>query len=128
VQDAVAPEYIGNYTGTRFANRAVDWISQHQSRYGDAPFFMYLALHNTHAPLEALPEFEQLYANDTWADRRKYYAMVSTVDSSVANVTEALRSQGLFNNTLLVWMTDNGSPGFCFRLVSCVHSASAVAS
>ena len=40
--------------------------------------------------------------------KRAYYAMVSTVDSSLSNVTEALKEMGLWNNTLLIWATDNG--------------------
>ena len=107
----MAPSKIGEYTATRITGRAVDWISTHKKNFGDTPFFLYLALHNTHAPLESLPQFEKMYANITFARKRQYYAMVSTVDSSVQNVTDALRSEGLFDNTLVVWMTDNGAPG-----------------
>ena len=36
--------------------------------------------------------------------------MVSVVDESVRNVTEALRRRGMWNDSLVVWTTDNGSP------------------
>ena len=36
--------------------------------------------------------------------------MVSVVDESVRNVTDALVEAGMWNDTLLVWTTDNGSP------------------
>lgn len=42
--------------------------------------------------------------------RNTFNAMVSVVDSTVANVTEALRETGMWNNTLFIWATDNGSP------------------
>ena len=72
---------------------------------------MYWALHNTHAPLEAPRRFLDLYprfANDT--RKQALSAMVSVVDEAVANVTDALRRTGMWETTLLIWTTDNGSP------------------
>lgn len=60
---------------------------------------------------QALPDFLDEYPNISFATQQAYYAMVSTVDSSVRNVTEALKAAGLWNNTLLVWATDNGASG-----------------
>jgi arylsulfatase A-like enzyme len=42
--------------------------------------------------------------------RNTFYGMMSVVDETVANVTAALKRRGMWNNTLLVWTTDNGSP------------------
>ena len=39
-----------------------------------------------------------------------FSAMVSVVDESVKNVTNALKSRELWGSTLFVWTTDNGSP------------------
>ena len=36
--------------------------------------------------------------------------MVSYVDETTKNVTNTLRSAGMWDNTLFVWTTDNGSP------------------
>ena len=36
--------------------------------------------------------------------------MVSTVDETAKNVTDALRATGMWETTLFVWSTDNGSP------------------
>lgn len=46
--------------------------------------------------------------------------MVSTVDSSVKNVTDALKIAGLWNNTLLFWATDNGKSLLHSRIASCM--------
>ena len=110
--DAPAPQLLGNYTATRFTDAAVEHVREHRARYGaDTPFFLYLALHNTHAPLQSLPEFADMYANVSFRPQREYYAMMSTVDASVANVTAALKAQsGMWDNTIFVWMTDNGAP------------------
>jgi len=45
----------------------------------------------------------------TFNDTKKnvFSAMVSAVDEAVANITAALKETGQWNNTLMVWMTDN---------------------
>ena len=71
----------------------------------------YLALHNTHGPIEAPPEWEALYSKRlSFPKQITFDAMVSVVDSTVGNVTAALKQAGLWENTLFVWTTDNGSP------------------
>ena len=105
-----APETIGEYTGTRFTASAVAYLEQHGAKHPGAPLFLYAALHNTHAPLQALPEYLALYPNVSFAVQRHYYAMMSTVDESVGNITRALKSLGLWNNSLVVVHTDNGAP------------------
>ena len=73
--------------------------------------FLYFAIHNTHNPTEAPVRFQQLYSNfASWPTRQVFNAMVSTVDETALNVTEALRRAGLWQETLFVWSTDNGSP------------------
>merc|ERR1711879_616555 len=73
---------------------------------------MYLALHNTHAPIEAPARFVSMYNFSADEGKRKnvFFAMVSVVDETVKNVTAALKEKGMWNDTLLVWSTDNGSP------------------
>ena len=112
VEGAPAPQLAGEYTGTRFSDAAVEHVRDHRAKFGaDTPLFLYLALHNTHAPLESLPQFVAPYANVTFKPQREYYAMMSTVDSAVANLTAAIKAQpGMWENTVFVWMTDNGAP------------------
>lgn len=67
------------------------------------------ALHNTHGPIEAPPEYEALYMySDT--KRNTFDAMVSVVDRTVKNVTNALKDSNMWHNCLFIWTTDNGSP------------------
>lgn len=44
--------------------------------------------------------------------RRKYAAMVSTVDEAVRNVTYALRKYGYYRNSVIIYSTDNGAQPF----------------
>lgn len=98
-----------HYNGYTFTQRAVELIHAHASKGGDAPFFLYYALHNTHAPIEAPAKYVDLY-NFSLEKRNHFDAMVSVVDSAVANVTQALKATGMWADTFFVWATDNGSP------------------
>ena len=74
------------------------------------PFFIYWAIHNTHAPIESPARFQTQYAHFGDSLKQTFTGMVSVVDESVKNVTDALKSTGAWKTTLFVWTTDNGSP------------------
>ena len=107
IDNATSPQAVGTYTATRFADAAVDYITHHPPA---SPLFLYLALHNTHAPLEAEPQDLALYQNISWKKQQTYYAMTSAVDRTVGRVVAALKAKGMWENSLLVWTTDNGCP------------------
>lgn len=100
----------GTYTGESFSAEAVRVVAQHDAT---VPLFMYLALHNTHAPLEAPWPYVAPFAA-RWPDdvkrRATFCGMVSFVDETVGNLTAALKARGMWENTFFVWTTDNGSP------------------
>lgn len=78
---------------------------------GDAGLFMYLAWHNTHAPLECPSEWEYpaLPAyNNSFGKRMTFNCMCQILDDGVGNVTAALRAGGLWSSTLMLFSADNG--------------------
>lgn len=97
-----------NYNGYNFPAEAVRLIQAHNK---SMPFFLYFALHNTHSPFQAPARFQELYKTQSdWPLEQTFNAMVSVVDESCGNVTEALKTNGMWENTVLVWLTDNGAP------------------
>ena len=52
----------------------------------------------------------ELYPESWYLDRRQYAAMCSFWDSSIGNITNALKSKGIWDNTLFVFSSDNGGP------------------
>ncbi|MGJ8669301.1 MAG: sulfatase-like hydrolase/transferase [Oceanococcus sp.] len=94
------PGYItDNYT-----DEAIKVIEQNRNR----PFFLYLAQWAVHTPLQALKaDYDAL---DHIEDHRLrvYAAMVRSLDRSVGRVLEALRANGLEENTLVIFSSDNG--------------------
>jgi arylsulfatase A-like enzyme len=95
-----------HYLTTEFGNEAVKFIDNNSSQ----PFFLYLAFNAVHAPLQAPPEIEARFANIKDPRRKSYAAMTSAMDDEIGHVLDALHRHGLENNTLVVYISDNGSP------------------
>lgn len=102
------PAIKGQYNAFRFTAAATGAILAHNA--SAAPLFLYVALQNTHAPIEADASFSALYPHETYKTRRDFSGMLSAVDSSVANITAALKAAGMWDDTLLLWVSDNGTP------------------
>ena len=43
-------------------------------------------------------------------DRRTYLGMVTAMDDVVGNVTESLKRAGMYDNSVIIWFSDNGGP------------------
>ena len=92
------------------ANAAVNFIGENKDR----PFFIYLCHWDVHTPIRARKEVVAKYSkkleDGDW-DREwnpTYAAMIEAVDTSVGRVREALKEQGVADNTLIVFTSDNG--------------------
>lgn len=102
---ATDKEAIGTYSTFLYADRAVELINKHKK---SQPFFLYLPLQSVHAPIQVPIEYENLYQNIHNIGRRKFSGMVTAMDDVIGNVTEALKSNGMYEDTLIVFTSDNG--------------------
>ena len=76
---------------------------------GDRPFFLYVAHHSPHFPLNESPQWIEPYEDaieDIW--RRHFAAAVTHLDDGVGRIVTALEQSGLRENTLIVFSSDNG--------------------
>jgi arylsulfatase A-like enzyme len=78
----------------------------------DAPLFLYLAHQAVHEPDQVPDRYRKQYENRTgWSEVRKTYAaMLTAADESLAQVIAALEEENMWNDTLVVYTTDNGGP------------------
>ncbi len=74
------------------------------------PLFLYIAYNAPHVPLEAPEEYLQKYSHIEDHKRRVYAAMVDNLDWNVGRILAALDELGKRENTLVVFMSDNGGP------------------
>ena len=94
------------YLTDAFSREAVRFITD-AGKTKD-PFFLYLAYNAPHTPLEAKEEDLKLFSHIKDKKRRTYAAMVYAVDRGVKRVKQALIDSGQLDNTLIVFLSDNG--------------------
>ena len=79
-------------------NKAVDWIETKSKE----PFFLYFAHRNVHGPITPNPRF------DGTSEIGKYGDFVHELDWSVGEILTALDREGLDDNTIVIFSSDNG--------------------
>ncbi|XP_070774971.1 arylsulfatase I-like isoform X6 [Enoplosus armatus] len=108
--EGVAWGQEGKYSTTLFTQRARKILESHDPT--DRPLFLLLSLQAVHTPLQTPKSYIYPYRDMANVARRKFAAMVSTVDESVRNVTYALRKYGYYRNSVIIYSTDNGAQPF----------------
>ena len=89
-----------------FTREANDFITRHRTQ----PFFLYLAYNAVHSPMQAPEAYLAKFAHLPDLHRRLFAAMLAHLDDSVGRVLAHLRATGLAENTLVVFLSDNGGP------------------
>ena len=86
----------------RYTEEAIRWIRDHKH----APFFLYLphAMPGSTPAPHASPAFQGRSANGRWGDS------IEELDWSVGEILRTLKAEGLDEQTLIVWTSDNGAP------------------
>jgi len=79
-----------------------------ESRDRSRPTFLYLAFNAPHLPNEAPDESIAKYVTIENQKRRIHAAMVSELDTSIGRVLDAFENQGMLENTLVLFSSDNG--------------------
>ena len=103
--DAFEPEkYLTDY----YTDQAVRVIEANRER----PFFLYLAHWAPHTPLQATREDYDAVSHIADHRERVYAAMIRALDRGVGRVLAALRENGLEENTLVFFTSDNGGPNY----------------
>ena len=76
------------------------------------PFFLYLAHWGPHTPLQATREDYEAVGDIKPHRKRVYAAMVRAVDRSVSHILQTLEQEGLADNTIVMFTSDNGGAGY----------------
>lgn len=90
---------------TRYSNEAVSYIKQHKNE----PFFVYLAHNLPHIPLFVSDAFKGTSKRGLYGD------VLEEIDNGVGKILKTLKEEGLAENTIVVFTSDNG-PWLPFKL------------
>jgi arylsulfatase A-like enzyme len=96
--------YLTDY----WTDEAIKVIRANKNR----PFFLNLAHWGVHSPLQATKADYEAVGNIGNHRERVYAAMIRAIDRSVGRIVEELKAQGLAENTMIVFSSDNGGPGY----------------
>lgn len=100
----------GTYLADFLTDKAVDFISRHK----DKPFFLCVHHFGVHVPHEAKPELIEKYKKKKGVGGHKdpvYAAMIDSVDQSVGRIVAKLEELKLADNTIVIFVSDNGGVG-----------------
>ncbi len=93
-----------------FFDAALGWIRSQKD--ADKPFFAYISTNAPHgpyiAPTENAKRFESLGFGK---DQAGFYGMVENIDANIGRFDARLKEWGLYKNTLVIFMSDNGMTG-----------------
>lgn len=98
----------GGYLTDYWTDESIKVIRANRHR----PFFLYLAHWGPHTPLQATREDYVAVGDIQPHHLRVYAAMIRALDRSVGRILSALEEEGLADNTLIMFSSDNGGAGY----------------
>lgn len=106
-------EQTEGYCTDVFFQQALGWIKQNRDHQ---PFFAYIATNAPHSPFIVAPEYEEMYTElcrdengKVMKDVPAFLGMITNIDENMGLLMEKLDEWGLSDDTLLIFMTDNGT-------------------
>ena len=88
------------------ATEAARWLNEVRDK--SKPFALSVWVHEPHNPIATDPKFSGLYDGH---ENSKYMGNISQLDYALGHVMEALEKNGISDNTLLIFTSDNGPVG-----------------
>jgi arylsulfatase A-like enzyme len=115
-----APEFLGKYNDGRYFldgvektfqgymtdfwfDQAMAWMKERKAK--DEPFFCYLATNAPHAPHVVPEKYSKPYQGQKAAN---FFGMIANIDENIGRLEAFLQQNGLDENTIVIFMTDNG--------------------
>ncbi|BDD09245.1 aryl-sulfate sulfohydrolase [Fulvitalea axinellae] len=100
----------GEYLTDRLTDEAIGFIKKKR----DKPFFLYLSQYAVHTPIHPPKNLISKYKAKKKGEIHKhpgYAAMVENADMNIGRVLKVLKDQGMEENTMVIFFSDNGGHG-----------------
>lgn len=88
-------------------NEAMSFIDSEKG----GPFFCYIATNAPHGPLYVEDKYSDPYRGDSLIPQPRFNGMITNIDENIGNLRNFLSEKDLDENTIFIFMTDNGSAG-----------------
>ncbi len=102
------PRHYDGYCTDVFFREAFDFIEQNRN----TPFFAYISTNAPHGPWNVNPKYRDLYTGDTEHENyARFLGMITNIDENFGKLRAKLRALDIEDNTILIFMSDNGQTG-----------------
>lgn len=100
------PEKTKGYCTDVWFDEAISYTQKQK----EEPFFMYLALNAAHGPFNVPEKYEKMYTEAPLTDiQKRFYGMISNIDDNFGRLIAHLKETDQFDNTIIIFTTDNGT-------------------
>jgi len=103
------PEPFTGYCTDVWFDEAMKFIEENKER----PFFCYIPTNAPHGPYNVADSYSSPYRGLIPDYRANFYGMITNIDDNMGRLRAKLKELGIEENTILIFMTDNGSSGGC---------------
>lgn len=93
------------YLTDNFTDEAIEFIDREKEK----PFFIYLAYNAPHGPIHATADYLAKTEHIEDGRRAAYAGLVVGLDTGVGRVIEKLKTEGIYDDTLIIYYSDNGA-------------------
>lgn len=108
--DSLETKQSGEYCTNLWFNKAIEWMDEMAVK--KQPFFTYIALNAPHGPFQAPAQDFNYYKDKVDnSSTASFFGMIRNIDRNMERLENWLESRGLKENTLIVYMNDNGGTG-----------------
>lgn len=99
------PKKFKGYCTDVWYSEAIKFIKKNKN----SPFFCYIPSNAPHGPYNVEDRYSELYKNNPNIPNPNFYGMITNLDENIGKLRTVLDSLGLAENTILIFMTDNGT-------------------
>ena len=101
------PEKFEGYATDIWFNEAISFIKKEKNK----PFFCYISTNAQHSTFHVPDKYSELYKNIDGVPEPNFYGMITNIDENIGRLRKILEKNGLSKNTILIFLTDNGTSG-----------------
>lgn len=98
------------YLTETFADEAEAFIDKNKTK----PFLLYVPFNAPHTPFQVRKKYYDRFPNVKDENKRVYFAMISALDDAIGRIIAKVKKEGLEENTLIVFASDNGGADYTF--------------
>jgi len=98
------------YLTETFADEAEAFIDKNKTK----PFLLYVPFNAPHTPFQVRKKYYDRFPNVKDENKRVYFAMISALDDAIGRIVAKVKKEGLEENTLIIFASDNGGADYTF--------------